>query len=511
VSEIEGPVSRVVVIGAGIAGLAAASRLRRAGIECVVLEARDRMGGRLYTIDLAGTPVDLGGSWIHHPIGNPLSAFCDDYDIARDRGDPLPSLSAYDRAERRRLDHAETEIYSRTESNGFWDAVGQLSERLGPDATGLDAIESYVSEREFVDGAARRLRQELLTEVEANAADRADNESLRWLVTDEDYDGELFGDLPRDGYGSVVRALATGLDIRFDTEVTSVEIDGRGVRLTCADGSTEIGSHVIVTVPLGVLKRGGLRFDPPLPAPVQRAVDALGFGRYEKIALRFESAFWRDFDLSHLIVFPSAPAEPAMWVFDLDDFGAGPVLCAHLFHTITPYAIDRPAAEAVDWLKDVLAEVCGRPVPEPVATAVTSWAHDPFTGGAYTHCPPGADPAMLDLLAEPVHGRLLLAGEHTHRSRVGYADGAYSSGLRAAERLGAQSNAAICSQDGQTSYAGSLPQADSSTLVEPRCGPRDDDRDQKGAKQDPKVDRNTQREGAQDTKHHDAQREIDLQ
>ena len=95
VSEIVGPVDRVVVVGAGIAGLAAASRLRRAGIGCVVLEARDRIGGRLHTIDLAGVPVDLGGSWIHHPIGNPIAALCDELGIVRDPGDPTPTLSAY--------------------------------------------------------------------------------------------------------------------------------------------------------------------------------------------------------------------------------------------------------------------------------------------------------------------------------------------------------------------------------------------------------------------------------
>ena len=96
-SEVVGQVDRVVVIGAGIAGLAAASRLRRVGIACVVLEARDRIGGRLHTVDLAGVPVDLGGSWIHHPIGNPLSSFCAEHGIARDPGDPLPTLAAYDR------------------------------------------------------------------------------------------------------------------------------------------------------------------------------------------------------------------------------------------------------------------------------------------------------------------------------------------------------------------------------------------------------------------------------
>ena len=109
VSEIVGPVDRVVVVGAGIAGLAAASRLRRAGIACVVLEARDRIGGRLHTVDLAGVPVDLGGSWIHHPTGNPVSALCDELGIVRDPGDPIPTLSAYDRAEHRLLDRAETD------------------------------------------------------------------------------------------------------------------------------------------------------------------------------------------------------------------------------------------------------------------------------------------------------------------------------------------------------------------------------------------------------------------
>ena len=436
VSEIVGPVDRVVVVGAGIAGLAAATRLHRAGMACVVLEARDRIGGRLHTIDLAGVPVDLGGSWIHHPTGNPVSALCDELGIVRDPGDPIPTLSAYDRAEHRLLDRAETDKYSREESDAFWDTVDALSDRLGPDATGLDAIEAYVAERGFTGAVARRVRQALRAEVEADAGDRADNNSLRWMSYGEEFEGgPVLGELPRDGYRSVVGALARGLDVRFNTEVVSVLVDADGIRVTCADGSVESGSHVIVTVPLGVLKRRSPRFDPPLPAPAQQAIDALGFGRYEKIALRFESAFWRDDGVSHLIVFPPDDNEPAMWVFDLDAFGAGPVLCAHLFHTLTPYALDQPPAQAVAWLRDVLTDVFGRVVPDPIATAVTLWATDPFTRGAYSHFPPGADPSMFDLLGEPMHGRLMLAGEHTQSARYGYADGAYVSGLRAADRL----------------------------------------------------------------------------
>lgn len=436
VSEIAGPVDRVVVVGAGIAGLAAASRLRAASIAYVVLEARDRIGGRLHTIDLAGTPVDLGGSWIHHPIGNPLSALCDEHCIARDLGDATQALSAYDRAEHRRLDRAETHELSQ-QSDDFWDAVDAYSNRLGPDATGLDAIESFVAERGLTGALARRVRQELRAEVEADAADGADNDSLRWMSFGEEFDGPVFGDLPRAGYRSVVDALATDVNVRLNTPVVSVQVADDAIRVTAADGSVETGSHVVVTVPLGVLKRGSPRFDPPLPAPTQRAVEKLGFGRYEKIALAFESAFWRDDDVAHLIVFPPDEDEPSMWVFDLDAFQAGPVLCAHLFHTLTPYALDRPPAQAVEWLRQVLAEVFDHPAPEPVASVVTSWANDPFTGGAYSHCPPGADPSMFDLLGEPVYGRVLLAGEHTQSARYGYADGAYVSGLRAAERLGA--------------------------------------------------------------------------
>jgi polyamine oxidase len=434
-NKIAGPVERVVVVGAGIAGLAAASRLRQAGIDAVVLEARDRIGGRPHTVDLAGTPVDMGGSWIHHPIGNPLTAFCDDHGIARDAGNPLPSLSAFDMAERRRLDHAEVEFYAQTETDAFWDSTEALSQRLGPGASAHDAIETYVAECGLSPTVARRLRQELRAELEANAADSAENQSLRWISLAEVFEGELFGDLPRDGYRSVVKQLATGLDIRLGVEVVSVEVDADGIRAACADGSVEAGSHAIVAVPLGVLKKGSPKFDPPLPAPMLRAVDALGFGRYEKIVLAFESAFWRDDGISHLIVFPSDEGEPSMWVFDLDAFAAGPVLCAHLFHTITPYALDRPPAQAVDWLRASLAEVFGRPVPEPVATAVTSWTTDPYTRGAYTQCPPGADPSMFDALGEPAHGRLLFAGEHTSSARSGYADGAYASGLRAGQLL----------------------------------------------------------------------------
>lgn len=319
--------------------------------------------------------------------------------------------------------------------DSFQGNIDVLRERLSPAATALDAIEEFIVQQNLAGAVARRARQGLLAEIEADAGDRADNQSLQWFGYEEEYGGDLFGNLPRGGYRSVVESLAAGLEVKLNTEITAVQTAPDGVTLTCADGSEETGSHTIVTVPLGVLKDGRPLFDPPLPQSVQAAFGALGFGRYEKIALRFDTAFWPDEGFSHLVVFPSDENEPAMWVFDLDAFGAGPVLCAHLFHSLTPFALGRSPADAAGWLRDVLSEVVGHPVPEPIAAVVTSWAHDRFTCGAYTHYAPGADPAMFDVLAQPIDGRLLLAGEHTEAERTGYADGAYGTGLRAAGLL----------------------------------------------------------------------------
>jgi choline dehydrogenase-like flavoprotein len=101
--DLAGPVERVVVVGAGIAGLTVANALTHAGVACRVLEARDRVGGRLHTIDVGGRAIDMGGSWIHHPVGNPLRAFAEQVGVGWVDGNPLAGLAGYDLGEGRRL------------------------------------------------------------------------------------------------------------------------------------------------------------------------------------------------------------------------------------------------------------------------------------------------------------------------------------------------------------------------------------------------------------------------
>ena len=430
-----GPVERVVVVGAGIAGLTVANALTQGGIECVVVEARDRIGGRLHTVNLAGSMVDLGGSWIHTPVGNPMRAFADQAGVRCRSANPLPELAGFDCGEGRRLPAAEVETNISLQLEDFPQARGRLLAELGPDASAADGIEAFVAGAGLAPGPARRARQALHALVEGESADLAERQSLRWMWNEMEYEGHYFGDVPVGGYRRLAEAMAAGLDLRLGIDVAEIACSASGVRVCGVDDASEDGSHVVVTVPLGVLKRGAPRFRPALPPDRLAAIERLGFGRYEKVALRFDEPFWRAAGLPHAMIFPRDSSAPAVWAIGLDAFGAGPVLVFQIFHSAARHVLGAAPGDAARWVLDLLAEAIGRSCPAPAAVAVTSWANDPCSGGAYTHIPPGANPADADLLGEPIGGRLLFAGEHTQSARLAYADGAMTSGIREAKRL----------------------------------------------------------------------------
>lgn len=433
---VAGTVERVVVVGAGIAGLTVANALRHGGVECVVLEARQRIGGRLHTVDLAGSPVDMGGSWVHHPVGNPMRAFAEQVGVACRDADPLPELTGFDCAEGRRLSTIEVETDVSVLYEAFPEAVDRLRIELGPeDASVAEGIDAFVASAGLAAASARRARQGLRAVIEAESADLPERQSLRWMWNETEYEGGYFGDVPDGGYRSLVDAMSTGVDVRLGVDVAEVALSPTGVRVRSSDGTVETGSHVVVSVPLGVLKRGAPRFSPGLPPDRVAAIERLGFGRFEKVALRFDQAFWRDAGFPHVMIFPRDPAESTVWMMGLDAFGAGPTLICLVFHSAAGHVLEATPDGAAQWVLDMLAEAIGGPCPAPTAVAVTSWANDPFSGGAYTHIPPGAHPADVDLLGEPISGRLLFAGEHTQSARMAYADGAMTSGIREAKRL----------------------------------------------------------------------------
>ncbi|HSG85757.1 MAG TPA: NAD(P)/FAD-dependent oxidoreductase [Candidatus Limnocylindrales bacterium] len=429
--DIARPVERVVVVGAGMAGLATANAVARAGIDVVVLEARDRIGGRTHTGDVGGSPVDLGAAWIHTPIGNPMSDLADDLGIERRSWNILDGVALWDDVGRLPSEEARRLMDL---SERFYEALPDLRADLGRGATAVEGIDRFLAGTEIEHALRAALRELLVRLVEADASGPAGDIPLRGHPAGGTaYGGDEMGDVPVGGYRRVVDALAAGLDIRLGTEVVEVAAHAGGVDVRTADGAVHVGSHVLVTVPLGVLKAGVIRFDPPLLPERRSAIERLGFGRLDKVALRYERPFWTEQGLPFIEIL--AASEPFDGPFGLDVATGEPVMVVLAGGSGQGWLMEGTVDQAVDRVRAAVERVTGLAMPVPVAATRTDWSGDPFSRGAYSYVSVAASPADLDLLGEPHGGRILFAGEATTSARVGYADGALSTGIREAKRL----------------------------------------------------------------------------
>ena len=431
----EPDVERVIVIGAGMAGLTTANALSHAGVECVVLEARDRVGGRLHTADVGGVPVDMGGSWIHTPVRNPMRRFADQVGVPCRDGSLIGTLVGYDRREQRRLTEDEFHAAFAAGFEGFPSALERLRAELGPAATAAEGIDRFIAEQGLSEAESRRARVAVRGYVSADAADLPERQSLRWLWDGDEYEGDALGDVPVGGYRRLVEAMGRGVQVRLGVIVTTVEVTDTGVLVGTADGTVEKGSHVVCTLPLGVLKHGDVRFTPDLPDDRQGAIERLGFGRFEKIACSFDEPFWHAAGIPHLMSFPEDGDDMPSWILGVDAFGAGPALVMLVHHANSDRVLLQSPEAAAEWPLEMISQAIGRACPKPTAIVTSSWGTDPYARGAYSHITPEASPDDLDQLGQPLFGRLLFAGEATTAGRFGYADGAMQTGVREAKRL----------------------------------------------------------------------------
>jgi len=417
---------RVAVIGAGMAGLACARRLAAAGYQTVVLEARDRIGGRIRTDRRwSDLPVDLGASWIHGVSGNPVAA------MAREAG-----------ARRVATDYDASAAY-------------------GPDGEAVD-IDADVARMEGLIDEAREEASDLDEDVSLKAAVEAHpryprlderGHSILGHVVNAFFELEYAGDwselsawsldedsgfggadvLLPDGYDAVPAFMARGLDIRLGSVAAAVSLVGKGATVHLADGQFVAADHVVVTVPLGVLKDGRIAFEPKLPAGHRGAIERLGFGVLEKTCLRFAEPFWpRDVDWIEFL--SGRRGEWAEWL-SLTRATGTPLLVAFNAGIYGRALGSFDDGAVVDAALAALRAMFGQKVPSPVGTIVTRWAADPFARGAYSFNAVGSDGDTRRALAEPIDGRLFFAGEATSAEHFGTTHGALLSGLAAAEAI----------------------------------------------------------------------------
>ena len=407
----------VLIVGAGAAGLGAAAALRARGRRPLVLEARNRVGGRVHTEAGPAGPVELGATWIHGTPGNPL------VELARRHGHRLVES----RHEGVTLDASGNPIDMTARRRRFHAALAAARDQTPP---GADR-----SLAEALDGVAAEIGLDPATLAWGKrwiaamvAEDPARLSARHW-----DQDEELAGPdqvLPG-GFQPLVAELARGVDVRRGAPAQRIRWSDDAVAIDTPQRRYR-ASRAIITLPLGVLQAGAVAFEPAPPATTRRAIARLGMGVLEKLVLPFDAPFW-PVDPEHVSPFPVDPRGPTGFT-NLAAFGLGPVLCGWLGGAAAR-APDDPVGRAGALLAARFAPAA------PRGPRLTAWGRDPRSLGSYSCIPVGATGADYDRLAEPF-GALHLAGEHTHRRFPGTVHGAYLSGVRAAERIAGAAPAA---------------------------------------------------------------------
>ena len=429
---------QILVIGAGMAGIAAARTLHDAGCRVTLLEARDRIGGRTHTDSSLGVDIDLGAAWIHGPTANPLVPLARQHGVSWGETD-FPNIHggavmAF-HADGKPVDEA-----AYTSGVQYFPAAyahlhsSLLTEKPGDDIRSLaDLLDFGLPGQERLTGDAAAGFY-YTSRVRIRYEDAADLNQVDWRIGRE-YVKLPGGDLlvHDGGFGRLVMGLAEGLNVQTGVVVERIAYGEAGCTVHTNRGDFS-ADRVVVTVPLGVLKAGVIGFAPPLPTEKQTAIQRIGFGNYEKLALRFPHIFW-----------PPGPhrfnylsdADPPLFMAWLNNahYTGEPVLIAYhaagLAQHINPWSDEKLIAGALETLRLMF----GPDIPDPVNYVRSGWEADPFSRGSYSFSQLGMTAEDRSALAAPVEDRLFFAGEATHPHYWATVHGAYETGVRAAREV----------------------------------------------------------------------------
>lgn len=427
----------VIVIGSGISGIAAAHILNNADFEVVLLESRDRIGGRIHTSYSFGCPVDMGASWLHGVCNeNPLAPLIRHLGLAlyRTSGDnsvlydhDLESYMLFDKEGHQvpqqiviEVGEAFKKILKETE---------KVRDENHHDLSVLQAISVVLERHQELrqEGLAYEVLQWYICRMEAWFAADLDMISLKnW-----DEENVLTGGhgLMVEGYYPVLKALSKDIDIRLNHRVTRISNGPNEVMVTIEGGRKFVADAAIITVPIGVLKANLIEFEPKLPEWKVSAISDLGMGNENKIALHFDSVFWPNVELLGTV----APTSYSCGYFlNLHKATGHPVLvymaAGRFAYDLEKLSEEAAANFAMLQLKKMFPEAT-----EPVQYLVSKWGTDPNSLGCYSYDVVGKPTDIYDRLRAPL-GNLFFGGEAVSMENQGSVHGAYSSGVTAAEK-----------------------------------------------------------------------------
>lgn len=409
----------VIVIGAGISGLAAAKRLKEKGFEVTVLEAQEKVGGRLKTNRSLGIPFDEGASWIHGINGNPITNLAqqagmqtfetvDDSRKSYDIGGILRSNTVFD--------NTETEYYN----------ILSTLKNSGNPAQSFQTVFQNLYPNKFNDRLWKFFLSTYFT------FDRGDLDKVSSVLYDE---GEEFGGVEKiatNGYDTIASFLSFGLNIRLNERVSKIDYSNAKIKIT-HNGSISEADYVIVSVSLGVLKANKIEFLPSLPAAKQNAIQKVGMNCVNKFLLTWNTAFWDDVQY---ISYTPEIRDKFNYFVNVKKFS--PNANALMTFAYADYARQTETmsdSQVISEIMSHLKDIYGNSIQDPVNLLRTKWQNNENFFGSYSYTAVGTEMSHFDDLAEEVNDRLFFAGEHTEADYFSTAHGAYLSGIREADKI----------------------------------------------------------------------------
>jgi monoamine oxidase len=410
----------VVVIGAGISGLAAAKKLKEKGFTVIILEAQEKVGGRLRTDRSLGVAFDEGASWIHGPNKNPIT------DVAKQSG-ANTFLTSDDSVEVFDINGAAYSDAEITNAEKQFNSALTAVRNAGTQTQSFQTVFNSL----YPGQANERLWKYMLSAfLEFNTGGDISKLSSKFFEDDSEFTGEDV--IITNGYDKVADFLAKGLEVRLNTRVNSIDYSNTTINIT-ANGSNVEADYVIVSVPLGVLKKNAITFTPALPANKINAITNTNIGNVNKFLLVWDTPFW-DTDLQYIGYTPDTKGK-FNYFLNIKKFTPSNGL---MTFALGDYATVTESMTDTQIIKEIMLHlkgIYGNNIPNPTSFLRTKWGQNINSFGAYSYPTNGSTSADFDTLAIEINNKVFFAGEHTERDYRGTVHGAYLSGIREADKI----------------------------------------------------------------------------